>query len=185
MTRKLYYDDAYIKEFSSVVLSCDSCERGCDIVMRETAFFPEEGGQYSDKGYIDGVRVLEVMERDGVIHHYTAEPVAVGKPVQCVIDFDERYEKMQCHTGEHILSGIIHDLYGLENVGFHLGAEDVTMDISAPLSRDQLDRVELLANEVIYKNIPITTRFPTPEELPSLKYRSKLDLTENVRIVDI
>ena len=185
MTNKLYYDDAYIKEFSSVVLSVTKCEALYDVVLTETAFFPEEGGQYSDKGTINGISVVDVKEDNGVIHHYLTESVEEGSSVIGAIDFEERYEKMQCHSAEHILSGIIHRLFKLDNVGFHLGAEDVTMDISAPLTREELDRVEILANEVVYKNIPITTCFPSESELGSLEYRSKLALTENVRIVNI
>ena len=185
MTEKIYYRDAYIKDFSALVLSVKQDGERFDVVLDKTAFFPEEGGQYSDKGYIGDARVLDAREADGEIHHYTDKPLTEGEEVFCKIDFDERYEKMQCHSGEHILSGLIHSLYGLDNVGFHLGATDVTMDVSAPLTREQLDRVEELANEIIYKNIEITTEFPSPEELRKIEYRAKLDLTENVRIVSI
>ena len=185
MTEKLYYKDAYIKEFSAKVLSLENRGEYYETVLDKTAFFPEEGGQYSDRGYISGVRVYDVRERDGVIYHCTKEPIEVGIEVSCSIDFDERFEKMQCHTAEHILSGLFHKHFGVDNVGFHLGGDDVTMDISAPLTRENLSLVESLANEIIYKNIEVTTRFPKSEELSSLTYRSKLDLTENVRIVDI
>jgi len=185
MTEKIYYNDAYVKEFTARVLSVTGDGERYDVVLDRTAFFPEEGGQYSDKGYIGEARVLEAREKDGIIHHYTDKPLTEGAEVHSVIDFDERYEKMQCHSGEHILSGLIHELYGLDNVGFHLGATDVTMDISAPLTREELDRVEELANEIIYKNVEITTEFPSSEELTRMEYRSKLDLTENVRIVRI
>ncbi len=185
MTDKLYYKDAYIKEFSAVVISSLPCDVGFDTVLDRTAFFPEEGGQYSDRGYINGVRIFNVEEKDGVIHHYSKEQVKKTDNAVCSVDFDERFEKMQCHTAEHILSGIIHKLYGFDNVGFHLGRDDVTMDISAPLTRSELDRVETLANEAVYENIPVTTSFPTAEELSSLEYRSKLDITKNVRIVTV
>ena len=185
MTEKIYYKDAYIKEFSASVLSCDAADGCYDVVLDKTAFFPEEGGQYSDKGCLDGARVLDVRESSGVIHHYTDAPLEVGSSVTGKLDFDERYEKMQCHTAEHILSGIIHSLFGLDNVGFHLGGEDVTMDVSAPLTRAELDKVEALANEVVYKNIPVTAEFPAKEEAAELVYRSKLDITENLRIVRI
>ena len=185
MTEKLYYKDAYIIEFTARVISSEKREDLYAVVLDRTAFFPEEGGQYADKGMLGSAKVLDVREADGIIYHYTDAPVEVGEEVVGKIDFDERYEKMQCHTGEHILSGIIHELYGLDNVGFHLGADDVTMDVSAPLSREELDRVERLANEVIYKNVEVTSSFPTPEELSGMQYRSKLDLYENVRIVKI
>lgn len=185
MTEKLYYSDAYQKEFFAKVLSCEKAEDFYDTVLDKTAFFPEEGGQYSDRGALGDGRVFNVKEKDGIIHHYVDSPLEVGSLVLGKIDFDERYEKMQCHTGEHILSGIIHSLYGLDNVGFHLGADEVTMDVSAPLTREQLDEVERLANEVIYKNVEVTASFPTKSELLEMKYRSKLDLYENVRIVKI
>ena len=180
MTEKIYYSDAYVKEFSARVLSVTGGGERFDVVLDKTAFFPEEGGQYSDKGYIGAARVLDVKELDGVIHHYTDAPVTEGEVSECRIDFDERYEKMQCHSGEHILSGLIHSLYGLDNVGFHLGATDVTMDVSAPLTREQLDRVEELANEIIYKNIEITSEFPSADALKDMVYRSKRNMAKRV-----
>lgn len=185
MTEKLYYKDAYISEFGAKVISCERAGDTYDVVLDKTAFFPEEGGQYSDKGFISASRVVDVKEKAGVIHHYVNEPIPVRDIVECKIDFDERYEKMQCHTGEHILSGIIHSLYGLDNVGFHLGADDVTMDVSAPLSRAELDRVESMANEVIYKNVEVISYFPDREEADSIEYRSKSEIKENLRIVKI
>ena len=185
MTEKLYYKDAYIKNFSSRVLSCEPANGGYAIVLAATAFFPEEGGQYADTGVLNGIIVNDVQEKDGVIYHMTDSPIEVGTVAAGTIYFNARYEKMQCHTAEHILCGLIFKTYGLNNVGFHLGADDVTMDISAPLTWDQLMEIEHRANLIVYENVPVTTVFPTPEELPSLEYRSKLDLTENVRIVNI
>ena len=185
MTEKLYYKNAYMKNFSSRVVSCEPCEGGYAIVLAATAFFPEEGGQYADTGVINGIIVNDVQEKDGVIYHMTDTPIEVGAVVAGTIYFNARYEKMQCHTAEHILCGLIFKTYGLNNVGFHLGADDVTMDISVPLTWDQLMEIEHRANLIVYENVPVTTVFPTPEELPSLEYRSKLDLTENVRIVNI
>ena len=185
MTEKLYYKDAYIKNFSSRGLSCEPTKGGYAIVLAATAFFPEEGGQYADTGVLNGIIVNDVQEKDGVIYHMTDTPIEVGTVAAGTIYFNARYEKMQCHTAEHILCGLIFKTYGLNNVGFHLGADDVTMDISAPLTWDQLMEIEHRANLIVYENVPVTTVFPTPEELPSLEYRSKLDLTENVRIVNI
>ena len=185
MTEKLYYKDAYIKEFSATVISSAESDGGYLLVLDKTAFFPEEGGQYSDTGIIDGVKVCDVREIDGVIYHKMNAPVEVGKTVECRLDFDERFEKMQCHTAEHILSGVFHNLYGVDNVGFHLGKEDVTMDISRPLSWDEIMRVEEIANRAVFDNVEVVSLFPTSDELKEMEYRSKLDLTENVRIVNI
>lgn len=184
MTEKLYYTDAYIKEFNAEVLSSESIGNRFVTVLDRTAFFPEEGGQSSDKGYIGDAVVLDAYEKDGVVYHVTDRKLSEGN-YPCKLDFEERFEKMQLHSAEHILCGIIHSLYGLENVGFHLGEDIVTFDVNAPLTREDLDRVETLANEAIFRNIKIETEFPSEEELSALEYRSKLDLTENVRIVRI
>ncbi len=185
MTEKLYYADAYIRKFEASVISCDKAGELFDTVLDRTAFFPEEGGQYADRGRLGDANVADVKEKDGIIHHYTDAYLNVGSSVTGELDFDERYEKMQSHSAEHIISGLIHKLYGLDNVGFHLGADVVTMDVSAPLTREELDKIEGLANEVIYKNIEIETLFPSSESLSKMQYRSKLDITENVRIVRI
>ncbi len=184
MTEKLYYKDAYISRFSSRVIS--STKRGdgnFDTVLLSTAFFPEEGGQSADTGVMAGGRVLDVYEKDGVVYHITDKEHS--GVVECEIDFSERYDKMQCHTAEHIVCGIIHSLYGYDNVGFHLGADEVTFDISAPVDREMLDRVEELANKAVFDMIEVQTFFPSAESLSALSYRSKLELTEGVRIVKI
>jgi len=184
MTRKLYYEDAYIKEFDAEILAVNECCGGFDTVLSATAFFPTEGGQTADGGTVNGIRVLNVYEECGVVHHVLSE-CPEGRAAHGVIDFYERLEKMQCHTAEHILCGIIHRLFGLENVGFHLGADEITFDISGALTREELDRVEDLANEAVFSNIPVETSFPTPSEAQSIFYRSKLDLKENIRLVKI
>ena len=185
MTEKLYYLDAYLKEFSARVISAEEIDGKFDVVLDTTAFFPEEGGQYSDTGYINDAEVFKVLEKEGTIHHICDKALEVGDTVECRLNFDERYEKMQIHTGEHILSGLFHSLFGLENVGFHLGCDEVTMDINSYLTEEQIVRVELLANRVIYENVPVLASFPTEDALQKLEYRSKLDLKENVRIVTI
>ncbi len=184
MTEKLYYKDAYIKEFSAEVLSVTECDEGFDVILDKTAFFPEEGGQSADTGFIGDAKVFHSYEKEGVVHHLTKAAPPVGS-VKCSLDFDKRFEKMQLHTAEHILCGIIHKLYGLENVGFHLGDVEVVFDISGVLTREDLNRVEELANEAVYSNLKIETFFPTSDELLNLEYRAKLDITENVRIVKI
>lgn len=184
MTDKLYYKDAYIKEFSAKVLSVSECEGGYDVILDKTAFFPEEGGQSADTGYISEARVFDAYEKDGVIHHIAKIAPPLGD-VECRVDFEDRFEKMQLHTAEHIVCGIIHRLFGFDNVGFHLGVDEVVFDVSGVLTRGDLDRVEELANEAVYSNLKIETFFPKPEELSALEYRAKLDITENVRIVKI
>ena len=184
MTEKLYYHDAYISSFSANVVLVTPCDRGYDVVLDKTAFFPEEGGQSADTGKIGDAKVIHVYERDGVVHHITDKAPSIGEK-HCVINFDDRFVKMQCHTAEHILCGIIHRLFGLDNVGFHLGEDEVVFDVSGVLDREQLDRVETLANEAVFANWPIETIFPTADELSNINYRAKLDITEGVRLVKI
>ena len=175
MTERLYNKNAYLRAFSARVLSVSECMGGYLVETDATAFFPEGGGQGADRGTLGGFEVLDVQEREGRIFHLLGGAPNVGGVVSGEVDFALRFERMQCHTGEHIVSGILHRLYGAENVGFHLG-DIVTLDI---------DVVEDLANEAVFKNIPVEISYPAPEALASMTYRAKLDLTENVRIVTI
>ena len=185
MTEKLYYSDAYIKEFEATVLESYADGQRYVAILDRTAFFPEEGGQSADTGYIGDSRVTDVKEKNGVIRHFTDMPLTVGEKYNCRIDFADRFEKMQCHTAEHIISGAIKKLHGLDNVGFHLGATEVTMDVNGYLTRAELDEIELIANRAVFDNVPVRTSFPSSDELSGMSYRSKLDLTENVRIVEV
>lgn len=184
MTEKLYYKDAYIQEFTASVISAVECDSGFDVVLDKTAFFPEEGGQSSDDGFIGSSRVIHVYENDGVIHHIT-DTKPTENNVFCKLDFAKRLEKMQCHTAEHILCGKIYKLFGYDNVGFHLGDDVVTFDVSGYLSKDDIEHVEMLANEAVFDNLPISAYFPDSSELDKIFYRAKLDLKEGVRIVKI
>ena len=185
MTEKLYYKDAYISNFDATVRSASSYGEGYRVTLDKTAFFPNEGGQSADRGYIGDARVIDVAEIDGEIYHLTDKAVPIGATLACAINFEERFEKMQLHTAEHIVCGIIHSRYGYENVGFHLGEDVVTFDISSVMTREMLDEVEDEANLAVFKNIPVVASFPTSEELAKRKYRSKLDITEGVRLVEI
>lgn len=184
MTEKIYYIDAYVRNFSAKVISMSRVDDGYDVVLDRTAFFPEEGGQGSDGGHIGGCEVIHVYEKDGVVHHITKEAPR-DTEVVCEIDFNERFEKMQCHTAEHILCGIIHRLYGFDNVGFHLGDDEVTFDVNGVLDRRQLDEVEDIANNAVFANLKVESFFPATDELKDIEYRAKLDLVDGVRIVKI
>lgn len=185
MTEKLYYKDAYTEEFEARVISFEYQEPYYVTVLDKTAFFPEEGGQSADTGTLGDARVLDVRERRGVIYHYLDKEPTLGDTVHGRIDFPVRYDKMKQHTAEHILSGYFHSCFGLSNVGFHLGECEVTLDIDGVLTWDELKSVEALANSAVTRCIPVVAYFPSPEELKTLEYRSKLDLTEGVRIVKI
>lgn len=184
MTEKLYDKDSHLKEFTGTVLSCKKTGEKYAVTLNRTAFFPEGGGQQSDRGYIGEAYISDVQIKNGEILHFADKPLSVGQAYDCKLDFDFRFRNMQNHSGEHIISGIIHRFYGFNNVGFHLGAE-MTMDFDGELTRQQLDEIEDLANKAVYENLPVKAYYPTDEELESLDYRSKLDLKENVRIVEI
>ena len=185
MTEKLYEHDPYLSRHSATVLSCDERGGKYEVVLDRTAFFPEGGGQAYDTGTIDNAPVTDVQIQNGIITHLCDEPLPVGGSVICEIDAAQRLRRMQCHSGEHIISGLIHRLHSLDNVGFHLGSSDVTLDTSGTLSDDELQRIEYLANEAVAKNVPIRAIYPTPDELPRYDYRSKLDLTDGVRLIEI
>lgn len=184
-TVKLFYDDAYTRDFTARVLSCEPKGGGFLAVLDRTAFFPEGGGQTADTGTLGGARVTDVHERGGIVYHTTDAPLPVGATVSGSIDWAERFRKMQDHTGEHIVSGLVHARFGYENVGFHLGADDCTIDFSGELTRAELDAIEDAANRVVWDDRTVTAYFPEPAALASLAYRSKLELTENVRLVVI
>ena len=185
MTEKLYYKNAYIKEFSADIINCYSYNDGYAVILNKSAFFPCGGGQYGDMGEINGVEVIDTVEVDKNILHLTKEPILPRKNVNCRINWKIRYNRMQNHSGEHILSGLIFSDFGYNNVGFHLSDNDVTLDCDGKLSEIDIAFLERKANAVIYQNRDIKTYFPSESELSELEYRSKLDLTENVRIVEI
>lgn len=184
-TQKLYYLDAHQKTFTAAVLSCVPGKHGYDVVLDRTCFYPEGGGQPGDTGSLSGVRVTDTHERGDEIVHFCDAPLAVGETVEGAIDYDRRFSFMQLHSGEHILSGIVHRRFGYENVGFHMGTDFVTIDFSGMLGPDELAAVEAEANEWIWKNIPIRITWPSPDELAAIPYRSKKELTGQVRIVTI
>lgn len=179
---KIYERDAYCREFTAKVISCTKNGEYFDVVLDKTAFFPEGGGQPADKGTINGVKVSDVQEKDGVIIHKVTDELS-GE-VTGVIDWETRFLRMQSHTAEHIISGIINKIHGYNNVGFHMSESGLmTVDFDGPLSPDDIKNAEMLSNKAIWENRRVSVEFPENPE--SLSYRSKLDLTENVRIINI
>lgn len=185
MTEKLFYKDSHMAEFTARVEICRKKEEYFEVVLDRTAFFPEGGGQYADTGFLGDVRVLDVQEKDGVIYHTTEGVLDEGSEVTGKIDWDMRFLKMQQHTGEHIVTGLVHARFGYDNVGFHLGSEDCTMDFNGEISKEELGEIERLANEAAVKNLEILVSYPSDEELASLEYRSKIEIEGQVRIVTI
>ena len=183
--KKLFYDSAYIRTFEAKVLSCEKGKKGYEVALDQTAFYPEGGGQPSDTGALNGVKVLHVSEKGEEIIHELEAPLEEGVLAEGVIDWQKRYDNMQQHTGEHIFSGLVHKHFGYDNVGFHMGTDEVTVDFNGVLTQEQLDELEDEANQLIYDNVPVKVFYPSKEELEELDYRSKKELTGLVRIVEI
>lgn len=187
MTEKLFYRDAEMVEFEGEVLECVGDKDGGKYRVRldRTGFFPEEGGQAADRGTLDGIGVLDVQIEGDVIWHVLGEPVQVGKSVVGKVDWERRFDFMQQHSGEHIVSGLVHGRFGFDNVGFHLGMDEVTLDFNGVLSLEQLREIEREANEAVWRDLPVRVSFPDREELKGMVYRSKIELNGAVRIVEI
>ena len=208
--KKLYYEDVHMTEFEAVVTECtyDEKKKIYKVVLDQTAFFPEEGGQVADKGTLtliqkneqiasqnDSIRealpapirltLLDAHIKNDIIYHYVEQEIPIGTMVKGCVDWNQRFDFMQQHSGEHIISGLVNKYYGYDNVGFHLGLQEVTLDFNGVLTMEQLREIELKANEAVWKNLPVEIEFPSSEKLQTLEYRSKLNLTENVRIVTI
>lgn len=185
-TERLFDTDSYLKEFQATVVSCENNnETTWCVVLDRTAFFPEGGGQSGDTGWLNEIQVTDTREKDGIIYHETKEPLEVGVQVNGKIDFPKRFAKMQQHTGEHILSGLVHAVYGYDNVGFHLGEEFTTLDFNGELTAEQVQDIENRVNQAIFENIPVQVKYPDKEELKTLEYRSKIEIEGQVRIVEI
>ena len=194
-TEKYYETDAYRREAAGRIIAAepDAKTGGGRIALDGTVFYPEGGGQPADRGTLtlaDGtvLDVTDVHEQGGVIWHSVASlPGAAvpGAEVRQALDWDWRFDKMQQHTGEHILSGILHSMFGAENVGFHIGVDAVRMDTSVPISAEGLRAAELAANRIVWQNVPVIITYPTREELAALAYRSKKEIEGQVRIVTI
>ena len=182
-TRKLYYLDSHMQEFDARVISCSPSKHGYDVVLDQTAFYPEGGGQPGDTGTLGAARVTDTHEQCGEIVHYCDAPLSPGETVHGAIDWAQRFGFMQLHSGEHLISGIVHRRFGYDNVGFHMGAEMTTIDFSGMLTWDELRAVEREANEAVWRNFAVEVTWPDAEALKDIPYRSKKELTGDVRIV--
>ena len=183
-TVKLYYESAYTQDFTAVVASCEAVKNGFAVTLDRTAFYPEGGGQPADHGTLGGARVLDVHEKDGVVTHLCDRALSVGAEVSGRIDWARRFDHMQQHSGEHIISGLLCSTFHCDNVGFHMGADVVTIDYNAPITWEQALEVERRANAYIWADHPIRIWYPSAEELAALPYRSKKELTGAVRITE-
>lgn len=183
--KKLYYADCHLREFTTRVASCRQADGGYEIELDATAFYPEGGGQACDLGFLDDARVLDVQEREDGIVHLCDKPLSERATVTGKIAWQRRFDLMQQHTGEHMLSGIIYKEYGYHNVGFHMGVDTVTVDFDGPIAPEALEGLQQKVNEAIWKDIPVKCWYPSKEELPNVFYRTKRALTWPVRIVEI
>lgn len=185
LTEKLYYSDGHLSRFTARVTSCEKEDGVWAVKLDRSAFFPGGGGQEADEGVLSDMKLLGLREEGEDIVHLTPAPLEPGALVEGRIDWPLRFSRMQGHSGEHILSGTVHRLFGYDNVGFHMGEEAITIDFSGELSREDLSRAELEANRAIWRDVPVRTLLPTPGELAAMDYRSKKELTGQVRIVEI
>ena len=183
-TVKLYYENAYTQDFTAVVQSCEAVKNGFAVTLDRTAFYPEGGGQPADHGTLGEARVLDVHEKDGVVTHLCDRALSEGAEVSGRIDWARRFDHMQQHSGEHIISGLLCSTFHCDNVGFHMGADVVTIDYNAPITWEQALEVERRANAYIWADHPIRIWYPSAEELAALPYRSKKELTGAVRITE-
>jgi len=184
-TKKLYDIDAYATTFTAQVLSCTEQSTGIyAIILDQTLFFPEEGGQTPDQGVLDDAVVQDVQIKNNIITHLLDKPLEIGSTVAGEINWQHRFSNMQQHSGEHLFSGLAYQQFGYQNVGFHLSDQIVTMDFDGVFTEEELIAMEQSVNEAIAANIETRTGYPSPEELATLEYRSKLNLTEGIRIVE-
>ena len=185
MTIRLYDQDAQLMTFTARVIACEEKKGQYAVTLDRTAFFPEGGGQGADHGLLGGVHVVDCHEVHGEVVHTTDGPLTPGSEVRGEVDAVRRLDMMQQHSGEHIFSGLVHSHFGYDNVGFHIGSDAVTMDFNGPLTDEDVRMIEREANAIIWKNIPVVTLLPSPDELKAMTYRSKKELEGTVRIVTI
>ena len=184
-TQALYYEDSHLTRFSALVRNCTPEKGRYAVTLDATAFYPEGGGQAGDTGTLGTVRVLDTQEREGEVIHLCDGPVEVGEIVEGIIDYGPRFTRMQQHSGEHIVSGILHSRYGCHNTGFHMGADVTTIDFDCIIPAQDLPEIEALANQAVWQDLQVKCWIPSPEELPAIAYRTKRALPWPVRIVEI
>ena len=184
-TRKLYYEDSHLRTFFAEVLSCEKADKGFEVILDATAFYPEGGGQAADTGSLNGIRVLDTRERGETVVHFCEAALEPGTVAEGIIDYKNRFHRMQQHSGEHIVSGIINRRYGYHNVGFHMGTDIITIDFDGIIPAEDLASIEAEANSAVWQNLSVKCWYPSEEELPNVFYRTKRALPWPVRIVQV
>ena len=188
MTVKLFENNSLLKECTATVTACTEKEGQYLVELDQTVFFPEGGGQLSDKGKIADVIVSHVSEKDGHIYHECDKPLEVGAEVKAVLDWRVRLDRMQQHLGEHLLSYACWKLFKANNIGFHMNEDDVFIDLDKELTEEELLKAELYTNEIIWENRPVHISYMDSTEAVKLKdkmrkFNSKL--TGTLRIVSV
>ncbi|QZY56519.1 alanyl-tRNA editing protein [Crassaminicella profunda] len=186
MTKKLFYDNVHQKEFTANILKVKEIDGKFHIELNQTAFYPEGGGQPCDKGTIENLQVSYVYEKENKIYHVLDKAPPKLHLLKCSIDWKRRFDHMQQHLGQHILSACFHELFDAETVGFHLGDTFVTIDITlSNISPTQLEKVEYFANQVVFNNLHVKQLYPTALKLSDLPLRKPPKVKENIRIIEI
>ena len=190
LTKELFYENMYLSESKAKVLNCTKSQKGYEIILDSTIFYPMGGGQYGDKGYIldsfgKRVDISDTYLKNNYIVHLGNDFLDEGSEVKIFIDWELRYARMQEHSGEHIISGLVTKYFGYQNVGFHMGNDEITIDYNGVITKESLDKIEIEANKIIYENLPIEIYYPSEEELKNINYRSKKELSGIIRIVEI
>lgn len=190
LTKELFYENMYLSESKAKVLNCTKSQKGYEIILDSTIFYPMGGGQYGDKGYIldsfgKRVDISDTYLKNNYIVHLGNDFLDEGSEVKIFIDWELRYARMQEHSGEHIISGLVTKYFGYQNVGFHMGNDEITIDYNGVITKESLDKIEIEANKIIYENLPIEIYYPSEEELKNINYRSKKELSGVIRIVEI
>ena len=185
MTEKLYYKDPYLKETTVQVAESAADERGPYVLLGETCFYPEGGGQPADRGAIGEAEVLDVQNHEGQIRHYLDRQLELGE-YTAALDWQRRWDHMQQHAGQHLLSALLEDQHGYTTASFHLGQERVSIDLhQASISRETLRQVELEANRIIQRHLPVRTRFVTEQQLEQLHLRKPPAVSGDIRLVEM
>ena len=186
MVKKLYYENVYTKEFIANIIEVKEKEGKFHIVLDQTAFYPEGGGQPNDLGKIDDLVIEYVYEENQMIYHVAGQAPAEFQNVKCVIDWERRFDYMQQHLGQHILSACFEKLFDGETIGFHLSTDTVTVDITMEnMVPAQAEKIEYLANQIVFNNLHVHQHYPDQEDLKKMLLRKPPKVSENIRIIEV
>ena len=184
-TRKLYYEDCHLRRMTATVLSCEERDGKYRVILDATVFYPEGGGQAADTGTLGTVNVLDVREEGEAVVHICDGPLTPGDTLEGCIHWEKRFRRMQQHTGEHMVSGLIHEKFGWHNTGFHMSSVDITIDFDGVIPTEALPELEAEVNRRVWEDLEVKCFVPDPEELEHTFYRTKRALPWPVRIVQV